>query len=92
VNASRDQIPVLNDMQGSFGRPGLTVIGLSLADTVEQVKQFQLTVSQKYQVGLLSTGSTRSPTNLPTTYIIDRHGRVRSKLLEPEQDNPCVRD
>jgi len=79
--ASRAEVSVLNDVQESFARPGLTVIGIAIDSTAEQVKQFQREVPQKYQVGLPSPGSHLSSMELPTTFVIDRKGNVRKKLI-----------
>jgi peroxiredoxin len=83
---SRDQVPVLNDMQESFGRAGLTVIGIAKDDTAERVRQFQRGVSQNYRVGFVSSGSLSS-TQLPVTYVVDRKGKVRKKLVGVQSES-----
>jgi peroxiredoxin len=84
--ASQDQVPVLNDMQEGFARTGLTVIGIAKDDTAEQVRQFQRGVSQNYRIGLISSGSLSS-TQLPVTYVVDRKGKVRKKLVGVQSES-----
>ncbi len=81
--ASRIEIPLLNDLQKTLEPRGLTVIGLTRDDTVDQIRQFQKGVPQNYQIGLGGRGvDDQLPASaLPTTYIIDRRGRVRHKLI-----------
>jgi cytochrome c biogenesis protein CcmG/thiol:disulfide interchange protein DsbE len=80
---SRDEIPVLNSLQESFDSRGLTVIGVSYDDTAEQIKVFQQEHPQTYQIGLgdkaAETKLATSP--LPTTYLIDRRGRISRKFV-----------
>lgn len=80
---SRSEIPILNDLQKTYGPRGLSVIGLSKDDTADQVRQFQKEVPQDYLVGLHDREiETQLPApNLPTTYILDRRGRVRKKMI-----------
>jgi len=88
--ASRAEVPTLNGMQESFGRSGLTVIGIATDASNEQVRQFQREVPQQYRVGLQSIGSKISITQLPTTYVIDRKGQVRKKLTGPQSKSTLV--
>jgi len=80
---SRDEIPVLNSLQQSFGSRGLTVLGVSADDTVEGIKEFQKQIPQTYQVGVgIKPFDPRfSTTPLPTSYIIDRHGQISRKFV-----------
>jgi serine/threonine protein kinase/thiol-disulfide isomerase/thioredoxin len=83
VIPSRDEIPVLNGLQESFNSRGLTVIGISYEDSPQQIEEFQKQYPQKYQIGLgdkaRETKLATSP--LPTTYLIDRRGRVSRKFI-----------
>ncbi|HEY6805426.1 MAG TPA: protein kinase [Pyrinomonadaceae bacterium] len=78
---SRNEIPALNELHRTYGPGGLTVIGISVDDTAEQVKQFQKQSPQAYLIGLQPTNSSLSTSQLPTTYLIDRSGRLRQKLI-----------
>jgi peroxiredoxin len=79
---SKTEVAVLNVLHESFNSKGLVVIGISYDDTAEQVREFQKENLQKYQIGLGGNaveGLTAQP--LPTTYIIDRRGKIRTKLV-----------
>jgi len=54
-----------------------------LDDTADLVQEFQKDIPQSYQIvlGGREVGSTLPASPLPTTYIIDRQGRIRDKLI-----------
>jgi len=83
ADPSRKEIPVLNELQKEFGPRGLTVIGISYDDAAEAVKQFQKEIPQDYQIGLggKEAGTQLLSTAFPTTYLIDRRGRIRKKMV-----------
>jgi peroxiredoxin len=83
--SSRAQIPVLNELQKNYVARGLTVIGISRDDAAEKVREFQKEIPQDYLVGLGGQEIERQlETTLPTSYIIDRRGQVRKKLIGPQ--------
>ncbi len=89
--ASREQIPILNDLQRAYGGRGLVVIGLSTKDSADKIKQFQADTPQNYSVGV-TVGELPirlSANELPTTYIVDQRGRV-VKLLAGVQDKEIL--
>jgi cytochrome c-type biogenesis protein len=79
----RSEIPTLSAMQKDFEGRGLSIIGVSYDDTADLVQQFQKELPQSYQVvlGGREVGSQLPASPLPTTYIIDREGRIREKLI-----------
>ncbi len=79
----RSEIPSLNAMQKDLDSRGLSVIGVSYDDTADLVQQFQKDIRQDYQVvlGGRDVGSQLPASPLPTTYLIDRQGRIRAKLI-----------
>ena len=79
----RAEIPSLSAMQKDFDARGLTVIGVSYDDTVDLIQQFQKDIPQSYQVvlGGREVGAQLPASPLPTTYIIDREGRIRDKMI-----------
>jgi len=79
----RSEIPSLSAMQKDLDAKGLTIIGVSYDDTADLIQQFQKDIPQSYQIvlGGREVGSQLPASPLPTTYIIDRQGRVRDKLI-----------
>ncbi len=79
----RSEIPTLSAMQKDFEASGLSIVGVSYDDTADLVQQFQKELPQSYQVvlGGREVGSQLPASPLPTTYIIDREGRIREKLI-----------
>src|SRR5205814_4476971 len=79
----RSEIPSLSAMQKDLEGRGLSVIGVSYDDTADLVQQFQKDIPQSYQIvlGGREVGSQLPASPLPTTYIIDRQGRIRQKII-----------
>ncbi|PYS23261.1 MAG: hypothetical protein DMF72_09855 [Acidobacteria bacterium] len=79
----RSEIPSLSAMQKDLDSRGLSVIGVSYDDTADLIQQFQKDIPQSYQIvlGGREVGSQLPASPLPTTYIIDRQGRIREKLI-----------
>jgi cytochrome c-type biogenesis protein len=80
----RDEIPVLNAMQHELEARGLKVVGASLEDTAAGVESYQKEV-RKFEYQVLVGGDEAKAkfggTPLPTTYLIDRGGRIRQKII-----------
>lgn len=78
----RHEIPALNTLHKNYDSNGLSVVGVSYDDTAQQVKDFQKDLPMDYQV---FTGETQaaelSSKGLPTTYLIDRNGRIRKQIV-----------
>jgi cytochrome c-type biogenesis protein len=79
----RSEIPSLSAMQKDFEARGLSVIGVSYDDTADLVQRFQKDIPQSYQIvlGGREVGAQLPASPLPTTYIIDREGRIRDKMI-----------
>lgn len=79
----RSEIPSLSAMQKDLEPQGLSIIGVSYDDTADLIQQFQKDIPQSYQIvlGGREVGSQLPASPLPTTYIIDRQGRIRDKLI-----------
>jgi cytochrome c-type biogenesis protein len=80
----REEIPVLNAMQHELEPRGLKVVGASLEDTVDGIESYQKEVRRfEYQVlvGGDDAKARFGGTVLPTTYLIDREGRIRQKII-----------
>ena len=80
----REEIPALNSLQHDLEAQGLKVVGASLDDDVAGVTAYQKEV-RKFEYEVLLGGSDAktkfAQTVLPTTYLIDRMGRIRQKII-----------
>lgn len=80
----REEIPVLNAMQHDLAARGLKIVGASMEDSAADVQAYQKEVRQfEYQV-LVGGSEARANFDgsaLPTTYLIDRDGRIRQKII-----------
>jgi peroxiredoxin len=74
----------LNKLQQELQAQGLKVIGASTEDTADGVNDYQQSVA-KFEYEVLLGGSDAKAKlehpQLPTTYIIDRQGRIRQKII-----------
>lgn len=80
----REEIPTLNSLQHDLEAQGLKVVGASLEDTADAVNVYQRD-TRKFEYTVLIGGSEAraqfTPPALPTTYLIDRQGRIRDKII-----------
>ena len=80
----REEIPALNALQHELQPQGLKIIGASLDDSADGVNTYQQEVA-KFEYEVLLGGSDAKvkfqQSVLPTTYLIDRQGRIRQKII-----------
>ena len=80
----REEIPALNSLQNELAAKGLKVLGASLDDSIDGVNTYQKEVA-KFEYEVLLGGSDAkvkfAQSVLPTTYLIDRQGRIRQKII-----------
>ena len=80
----REEIPALNALQSELQSQGLKIVGASLDDDAEGVNAYQQEVA-KFEYQVLLGGSDAkvkfAQSVLPTTYLIDRQGRIRQKII-----------
>ena len=80
----REEIPALNSLQHELEAQGLRIVGASLDDSIDGVNSYQQEVVKfEYQV-LVGDGDAKvkfEQAVLPTTYLIDRQGRIRQKII-----------
>jgi len=80
----REEIPALNSLQHDLQAQGLKIVGASLDDTADGVNAYQKDVT-KFDYEVLLGGSDAktkfAQSVLPTTYLIDRGGRIRQKII-----------
>ena len=79
----RSEIPSLNEMQRDLAGRGFKVLGVSTSDSAELVREYQKDVKQDYTVALGDDGVANKYAVgvLPTTFVIDREGRIRYKEI-----------
>ena len=79
----RSEIPELNAMHHDLESRGLSVVGVSTYDRADAVKDFWKDIKQDYTVLLGDSGveSKFAVAGLPTTFILDREGRIRAKIV-----------
>jgi peroxiredoxin len=79
----RSEIPGLNEMQGALASRGFKVVGVTTSDSADLVREYQKQVKQDYTVALGddAVANKYAVGVLPTTFIIDREGRVRQKVI-----------
>jgi cytochrome c-type biogenesis protein len=80
----REEIPALNALQHELETQGLRIVGASLDDSISDVNAYQHDVV-KFDYQVLIGGSDAkvkfAQSVLPTTYLIDRQGRIRQKII-----------
>ena len=80
----REEIPALNTLQSELQAQGLKIIGATLEDSADGVNAYQQEV-EKFEYDVLLGGSDAkvkfAAAQLPTTYLIDRQGRIRQKII-----------
>ena len=80
----REEIPALNALQHELQAQGLKIVGASLDDSIDGVNTYQQEVA-KFDYEVLLGGSDAKvkfqQSVLPTTYLIDRQGRIRQKII-----------
>lgn len=76
-----EEIPTFNALQKDYEAQGLKIVGLTYEDEAPAVTAFKNDHSMEYTVAIGKEPS-RSElyAGLPTTYVIDREGRVRQKF------------
>ncbi|HEX8844503.1 MAG TPA: TlpA disulfide reductase family protein [Pyrinomonadaceae bacterium] len=80
----RAEIPMLNTMQRDLEARGLSVVGVSWDDTVAEIKEFQREIRMDYTVlveGQSVGDKFGNISSFPTTFLIDRDGRIRQKIM-----------
>jgi thiol-disulfide isomerase/thioredoxin len=80
----REEIPALNSLQHELESQGLRIVGASLDDSIGDVNAYQKDVV-RFDYPVLIGGSDAKvkfqQSVLPTTYLIDRQGRIRQKII-----------
>ena len=80
----RKIIPELNDLHARHRDRGLVVIGMSVDEYAAGVVVFQRRIPLRYPNGMFNEDAEALfgyPKVVPTTYLVDRDGRIRKRFL-----------
>jgi peroxiredoxin len=80
----RDEVPPLMSLQQQFGERGLQVIGISMDDSSDPVREFyqQLHVNYPVVMGNAEVGESYGGIlGLPIAFLIDRDGHIAARHL-----------
>jgi cytochrome c-type biogenesis protein len=80
----REEIPALNKLQSELEAQGLRIVGASVDDTIDGINSYQEQVVRFGYPVLVGNSDAKvkfEQAVLPTTYIIDRQGRIRDKIV-----------
>jgi peroxiredoxin len=80
----KEEIPQLVDLQNRYGAQGLQVLGISMDDSEDPVREFQ----QKYKMNYpIAVGTSQvadeygGVLGLPITFVIDKQGQIVSRHI-----------
>lgn len=80
----RQIIPELNELHARHRDRGLVVIGMSVDEHAAGVVVFQRKIPLRYPNGMFNEDAAALfgyPKVVPTTYLVDRDGRIRKRFL-----------
>lgn len=79
----RSEIPEFNVMHRDLESQGLSIVGVSTYDSANDVRNFWNDIPQNYTslIGDSGVESKFAVSGLPTTFIIDRNGNIRAKII-----------
>ncbi len=80
----REEIPRFIELQNQYGNRGLHILGVSMDDSPDPVREFQQNFKMNYPVvmGTAKTGELYGGVlGLPIALVIDQQGRIRSKHI-----------
>lgn len=77
----RSEIPELNTMHHELESRGLSVVGVSTYDGADDVRDFDIKQDYTVLLGDRAVESKFAVAGLPTTFILDREGRIRATIV-----------
>jgi thiol-disulfide isomerase/thioredoxin len=80
----REEMPSLERLKGRLGTRGLSVLGVAVAEEASVVSRFLSTTPVSFPILLDGEAATMAQWKaivLPSTYLVDRRGRLRARLV-----------
>lgn len=80
----REETPYFVELQNKYGAQGLQIIGVSMDDSLDPVREFYQQFHMNYPVamGTAATGEAYGGVlGLPIAFLIDREGRIHAKHM-----------
>jgi len=77
-------MPAMNDLYGRYQRKGLEILAVNVGQRRESVKAFAVELGVSYPILIDLDGKSATlygVTDVPRTYVIDRSGVVRYRIL-----------
>jgi cytochrome c biogenesis protein CcmG, thiol:disulfide interchange protein DsbE len=78
------EMPAMNDLYGRYQRKGLEILAVNVGQRRESVKAFAVELGVSYPILIDLDGKSATlygVTDVPRTYVIDRSGVVRYRIL-----------
>jgi cytochrome c biogenesis protein CcmG/thiol:disulfide interchange protein DsbE len=77
------EMPWLVDLQKKYGEQGLQIVGIAMEDDPAPVEEFTKNIGVNYTIlmGKNAVGDAYSVLGLPTTYYIDRSGKILDRHI-----------
>ena len=78
------EMPAMNDLYGRYQKKGLEILAVNVGQKKEKVKDFAVELGVSYPILIDMEGKGAAlygVTDLPRTYVIDRSGVVRYRIL-----------
>ncbi len=79
----RKSFPFLDGLQAKYGASGLQVLGLTLDERTDAIRDFLDEVPVKFQIlrdPSASSGAAFGVVAMPTTFLLDREGRIAARF------------
>jgi cytochrome c biogenesis protein CcmG/thiol:disulfide interchange protein DsbE len=90
----RAETPALVRVSNEYRQKGVRVVGVSMDDSIDPVRNFVAHFRVPYTVVMPETGSSlvSAIESLPTSFLVDRHGRVAKTYLGAVEEDDLARD
>ena len=83
-SSCRLEMPVMDQLYGKYRKKGLEILAINIGQQKEAVRSFASDLNVSYPILIDTDGRSASlygVTDVPRTYVIDRNGMVRYRML-----------